>query len=245
MASTGSRVPVCAYMLISVAAALILLPITFHYQVTSAVKGYSLPQPALPSGTNFSQDDVRFPNGSYAFHQWPVIENLLPSNDEKWAQTLLPPNDGFLRLMINQTIERYYGISMFHALHCLQMLRVVARSSPMAKMSDGAGGGREDKHQNGTFEDLHMGPVHVAHCIGYIAQYILCAADGTLEPPYFIRNDRGEPVAAAVGGEGDQHQCRDARLLLETSAKYDNVSLNIWDWKPGDSIESVFGSGKG
>lgn len=89
------------------------------------------------------------------------------SADEAWAQTLLTPNGGFLSIGPNLTEDRNWGISMFHALHCLKMLRIVARTSEMMKMADDAD---EDKHRHETLRDLHMSPAHVGHCVGYIAQ---------------------------------------------------------------------------
>ena len=63
---------------------------------------------------------------------------------------------------------------MFHALHCLQTIRVIVRESPM--MHEESVGVTHDKgiehdHDNGHDSGHNMmDPAHVAHCIGYIAQ---------------------------------------------------------------------------
>lgn len=76
----------------------------------------------------------------------------------------------------NETAERPYGISMFHGLHCLKMLREVIQSS-----RPGMDGGEHGVKDGGHGKGLDMN--HVGHCIGYIAQvreiieYRMAAAD--------------------------------------------------------------------
>ena len=70
----------------------------------------------------------------------------------------------------------------------------------------------------------------------------MCAADSTIEPPWFQSNDAGQIIDAGVDGEGYQHECRNASLLWETAAKSEKAALKPWRWQLGDTIESVFGS---
>lgn len=80
------------------------------------------------------------------FERRPILENLSASADEAWEQNLLTPKGGFLWVQLNETSKRAWGISMFHALHCLQTLR--------------------DTIQMSEVDDIG----HIGHCIGYIAQ---------------------------------------------------------------------------
>lgn len=72
-------------------------------------------------------------------------------------------------------------------------------------------------------------------------QHLLCAADGTIEPPWLRHNEEGDVVDGGVDGEGFRHHCRDASLLWETAATSENEAVKLWDWQMGDTIESVFG----
>ncbi|KAL9046811.1 MAG: hypothetical protein Q9214_000453 [Letrouitia sp. 1 TL-2023] len=234
MAPKGSRASL--YIFISTIAALVLLLLTFHPQLISAVQSLGLTKPA-PLLRKYSWNAASLPYGAFVFREWPLIGDLSPSADKAWEQTLLTSNGGFLYVGDDKAVDREWGISMFHALHCLKMLRIVIRTSEMMNVTG----------DPGSFETpagLHMSPEHIGHCIGYIAQYILCAADGTIEPPEVWRNDHGEIIKAEVNGHGYQHQCRDARSLWKASTKSAKADIEAWGWKSGDTIESVFGKGK-
>ncbi|KAG1735271.1 uncharacterized protein EDB91DRAFT_1295469, partial [Suillus paluster] len=63
-----------------------------------------------------------------------------------------PRGHGFVRLGPN---GRAFGVSMFHQIHCLQMIRLALINGP----------------------DDHSG-----HCLNFLRQAILCNADTTLDP---------------------------------------------------------------
>ncbi|KAG0705821.1 hypothetical protein DFH29DRAFT_799515, partial [Suillus ampliporus] len=63
-----------------------------------------------------------------------------------------PRGHGFVRLGPN---GREFGVSMFHQLHCLQMIRLALINGP----ND-----------------------HSAHCLNFLRQAILCNSDTTLDP---------------------------------------------------------------
>ena len=69
----------------------------------------------------------------------------------------------------------------------------------------------------------------------------MCAADSTIEPPKLEYNDMGQVIDANVDGEGYQHQCSDASLLWGTAAKSEKLAVKPWDWRIGDTVESVLG----
>ena len=95
---------------------------------------------------------------------------MSPAGDAAWADAALTPHGGFLRVRYNETTVHGWGISMFHALHCLQTIRTIVRESPM--MQEESGGATYDKDMAHYHDDGHnmIDPEHVAHCIGYIAQ---------------------------------------------------------------------------
>ena len=74
-----------------------------------------------------------------------------------------------------------------------------------------------------------------------VHQHLLCAADGTLEPPFLIRDNVGQVFHKGISGEGYQHQCHDASPLWEAAAKSESAAVKPWQWSLGDTVESVFG----
>ncbi|KAI0828644.1 hypothetical protein BC628DRAFT_1409196 [Trametes gibbosa] len=109
--------------------------------------------------------------------------------DDDWG-TLFPLSDGFATLRApspSQSPPRTFLISMVHELHCLDVLRVAF----VANRTGAA--------------------AHVAHCLRYLRQTVLCRADTTLEPDEpGLRGGRWEHAASGVGAV---HRCRDWTVL--------------------------------
>ena len=62
---------------------------------------------------------------------------------------------------------------MFHALHCLQMLRMVISDSDVVRSALYGEGGSMNANSDRVGEMKEhppMDPVHIRHCIGYIAE---------------------------------------------------------------------------
>ncbi|KAI1337657.1 hypothetical protein F5Y15DRAFT_417798 [Xylariaceae sp. FL0016] len=163
----------------------------------------------------------------------PELKDMTAEADNAWSSTLSTPMGGFLWIDHNETHSEPWGVSMFHALHCLSLLRVQVQQSRNAK----AGTHDHSAHGTGKHED------HVGHCFSYLAQHILCAADGTVEPPDVIKDSAERLVYWGINGMGYQHQCRDAELLRETVLSSERRPVTPWDWETGDTIRSVFGGG--
>ena len=72
-------------------------------------------------------------------------------------------------------------------------------------------------------------------------QHLLCAADSTIEPPWFRYDNLGQIIDKGVDGEGYQHQCHDASPLWEAAVKSENAAVKPWQWSLGDTVESIFG----
>jgi hypothetical protein len=121
-------------------------------------------------------------------------------NDSEW-ESIFPRSGGFVHLGAEETP---YGLSMFHQLHCLDMIRTSLLSVSAS--------------QNSSLPF----PIHTKHCLGYLRQMVLCAADTHLEPviPYLPKK--------AVNSFG-LHRCRDWQAVyieLERDAKRWRQSKN-------------------
>ncbi|KAL8870429.1 MAG: hypothetical protein Q9174_003526 [Haloplaca sp. 1 TL-2023] len=206
MAPTGSRTPSLPIIVSSIIALLVILSVIFHSNINSAFRRfeYNRHHRSHPITTTF-QDK-------------PIFENLAPSADAEWERALLTSKGGFLWVQYNGTTERPYGVSMFHGLHCLKMLREVIQKSPgMVK--------EEDKGKDGKDEHAHMQ-----------------GQNSTIEPSKITVDKDGHATQFQVDGEGYQHQCRDhsgIRRIVEQSEKQ---AVKEWDWRMGDTIESVWPS---
>ncbi len=169
------------------------------------------------------------------FRQIPVLEDMSRDNDHAWLSTLMPQKEGFILVRHNETFELKMGISMFHALHCLSLVRAMLQDK-----LDGEG-----EHSHHTVHQSHarddsserfLHEKHVPHCLGYIAQVwivldgpylpddangcglsspqsIICSGDDTIEPPWLSRDTAGHIAEQGVDGDGIEHQCRDTTLL--------------------------------
>ncbi|GKZ33771.1 hypothetical protein AbraIFM66950_003806 [Aspergillus brasiliensis] len=129
-----------------------------------------------------------------------------PSHDtgRSWESLLLPENGGILKVRTDNHTITDYGISMFHQLHCLTVLRGLI----FPETSQHHGASTSPSHSGNHHEDA----VHWAHCFDYIAQAIICAADDTIEPPHSAINEDGKRILV-IDGIGHRHQCRDPEPL--------------------------------
>jgi hypothetical protein len=223
--------------------------IIFQNQLTTILK-------ALPSRSCGRVEFER--NKQYSPHTFPTVtplEDLGPGGDEAW-KSLTTARGGFLWLQYNETYDMPWGISMFHGIHCLQMLRGEFQSQ--LGMSNGGG-----HHHHTAIQQENHGSnahtVHLGHCLGYIAevrstlvalsfdlanqdQMLQCVGDSTIERPW-IKVDEltGYITDHGVDGGGIQHQCRDINHLWTVAEKTEEKAAPMWDHKPGDTIEFVFG----
>ena len=79
-----------------------------------------------------------------------------------WESLLLPENGGILKVRTDNNTITDYGISMFHQLHCLTVLRGLI----FPETSQHHGASTSPSHSGDEHEDA----VHWAHCFDYIAQ---------------------------------------------------------------------------
>lgn len=97
------------------------------------------------------------------------LEELGPEGDEAWRR-LIPEGGGLIWIKYNETFNLPWGISMFHGIHCLQMLR--GEMQTLTGLGTGEGHHTHkssiatEKDSHGQGSDL----VHLGHCLAYIAE---------------------------------------------------------------------------
>lgn len=84
----------------------------------------------------------------------------------------------------------HYGVSVFHQVHCLAMLRHALHS-----LQEG-------------IESHRTVPAHLDHCLDYIRESLMCSGDTTLEWPSELHQE-GDRITGSVDGTGVPHTCRD------------------------------------
>lgn len=103
------------------------------------------------------------------FQPLAVLRDLGSEGDDIWNSQLLPAGGGLLMVKVNNTGERDdlvkeegWGISMFHSLHCLQMIREVLKASKAQK----------DHEHLVHLKGSHVGHDvrHTTHCLSYLYQ---------------------------------------------------------------------------
>lgn len=117
---------------------------------------------------NSSVPDVQVPSEFIVnFTEHIDYENFSHKFDWKWHE-LLTPNGGFLVKIDERTgTRRIHGISMFHQLHCLGMIREGVQALQENVM---IATGSTHQHQAGA--DSHHGQImqHWLHCFDYLRQ---------------------------------------------------------------------------
>ncbi|KAI1365976.1 hypothetical protein F5Y08DRAFT_338192 [Xylaria arbuscula] len=114
-------------------------------------------------------------------------------SDKAW-DTLFPEGGGYVwfngtQVQSPEGSERRAVLSVFHQLHCLEMIRI----GYFAVL-------------DGDPEAVDQGPGHLAHCWDYLHQGIMCHGDTTLE---WVRE--GDPGSS---GWGYEHQCTDFEAIF-------------------------------
>lgn len=110
--------------------------------------------------------------------------------DDDWASNI-PPDSGYVDLGPD---HKMYSISMYHQLHCLDVMRH-GFAAAKVKMLVWPGNGTRVEH-------------HVVHCLNYLREMILCAGDTTLEPSDGFTIIAGKKYYGATGMDV-VHRCRD------------------------------------
>jgi hypothetical protein len=107
--------------------------------------------------------------------------------DAEW-QSIYPGGQlGFIHLGPD---KRFFSLSLYHQIHCLNSLRQTILNRGHQHRDAGEGVAKRDVE-------------HSAHCLNYLRQTIMCNADLTLEPEIILGSeDVGEGLATV-------HVCKD------------------------------------
>lgn len=84
------------------------------------------------------------------------LDNPDSQGSQAWANKLLTPKGGFLWIKYNDTLDVTWAITMFHGLHCLEVIR--------SRLLDTSSGQKLFPSKNSNTSD------HAVHCLDYIAQ---------------------------------------------------------------------------
>ncbi|KAI0143738.1 hypothetical protein GGR57DRAFT_518216 [Xylariaceae sp. FL1272] len=144
-----------------------------------------------------------------AFRARPELEDMTQVGDAAWSTISSTKQGGFLWVRYNDTYRTGHGVTMFHALHCLSMIR------DMIKVSEGRPATHSHSLERGIRGAKSEHEMHIGHCLSYIAQSLLCSADGTLERPRTYTDDAGNVLRDDIDGEDIKHQCKSASYLRE------------------------------
>ncbi|KAL6792247.1 hypothetical protein GGI42DRAFT_335648 [Trichoderma sp. SZMC 28013] len=180
------------------------------------------------------------PNFLFEFLERHDIESLDSAADGAWDQAMSTPLGGFLLVQHNETYNLGWGVSMFHSVHCLRMLRATMQNYfGLAAGNTGHGTHTHGGRDGATLKVDER--THVEHCLGYIGRALLCNGDDTLEPPFTKKDADGNILLSGVNGQGHQHSCRDSTLAWQTVFASEEDPVQPFEWSAGDTIRSVFG----
>lgn len=148
---------------------------------------------------------IRLKSGAMTFEEPSDVYGV--ESDDDWA-ALVHRGIGFLYPQASETMHiganiSVYGVSAFHQLHCVDMLRKFYNYAKRGELAAYAA------------QEMHM-----LHCFNYLRQGILCAADTTLEPDYWKIEGPGKisPLPRnSSKGVGSKHRCRDASPLWKAT----------------------------
>lgn len=118
------------------------------------------------------------------FSEHENYQNLSHVYDSLWKQ-LLAPNGGFL-IRTDGNQQHRYGISMYHQLHCLQMIRTAIQDlqgvEPVSGSKHDSNSHMQHHKDQGPATNAHPGPDHYLHCLDYLRQVsTLARAGGNVE----------------------------------------------------------------
>jgi hypothetical protein len=156
-----SSTPFTACRVVSACSALILIClVVFQNHILTAIDSLrtSLASPKITT-------DLRPPSPTVQTLSSPKeFVSFVEQDPTGWATRPLAENGGFIETQYNETLNVQVGISMFHALHCVERVRGKIVSN-----------GTDDVHlhhdpQNPLDDDPEARQLHLIHCLDYIVQ---------------------------------------------------------------------------
>ncbi|KAK4240932.1 hypothetical protein C8A03DRAFT_30899 [Achaetomium macrosporum] len=192
-----------------------------------------------------------FPEKQTFFHDLlhpnsPADPNSLLGRARHIVQT--DGGNAFVRIAEQDGPPRSYGVSMFHALHCLEMIRGAVHHHDNSTTTTTTPHDHDHNHSHSTTPRTRNtttsskkkkkkkrsleAPAHILeasmsmtraehldHCLDYLAQSIVCSGDDTLEPSFRGRLSGSGEEVVVIDGVGAVHQCRDVRGVHEAMVR--------------------------
>ncbi|RAL07366.1 uncharacterized protein BO97DRAFT_429404 [Aspergillus homomorphus CBS 101889] len=151
-----------------------------------------------------------------------------------WPSRPLPAKGGLLWIQHNRTYSVGWGVTVFHALHCVDALRVYALNDSKAHL-------HEAHDSTAPVEKTESDrKQHMSHCLDYIAQALLCSPDDTIEPPSLRFDNAGNVLEQSVSGHSFEHKCKAVDYLWDVVESSEKIAYPQWEWTKGDTVASVF-----
>ena len=156
--------------------------------------------------------------------------SVLDSDHQRAWDSLIPYGSGFVRIDNPQHYglsggyplesttpgvrSESYCVSAFHQLHCLNSIKHQLENPGQP-------------HQGHTDDQLnpHASELHVAHCLDYLRQSIMCCGDMSLESA--VMGEDGN-LQQAVNGWGVKHECKAWDEVFEYTER-----INTWGKRKG------------
>lgn len=152
--------------------------------------------------------------------------------DEQYSlleESHMADKSGFLRLREPSGRIGYHGVSMYHQLHCLKMLRdKIENKHP------------EHVHTNREVIDDQETPDHLIHCLDYISQAVVCSADDTVEPARIVELSDGYHIAV-IDGARSVHHCRNSMALSKMVEDSESKPISVEELEPGITVGMLYG----
>ncbi|KAF9223684.1 hypothetical protein BS17DRAFT_112202 [Gyrodon lividus] len=119
-------------------------------------------------------------------------------DDDEWGT--LFPSQGFVSLGPH---DRTFHVSLFHQLHCLDVIRVGYLTN-----------------RTHAFE-------HIQHCLRYLRQILICHADTTLEVDIPQWSEEDGKWYHTASGVGSVHGCKDWTVLRRWVSEHPSLPLDL------------------
>ena len=151
----------------------ITLCIFLRYEIVAALRSL----PGRFCATSYPNDDGRTsarltttPTITRVFGLDLVLEDISAAGDKAWSTKLSTRRGGFLAVRYNQSVNEGWGVSMFHGLHCLSMLREELKTYWRTSNGIVIKGGSEEDAKKGQHQAHESDIGHLRHCLAYIAE---------------------------------------------------------------------------
>jgi len=148
-------------------------------------------------------------------------------SDKAWSSLIPMGQGGYVAVDSREKVIPYSGqevdlsdvraVSVFHQIHCLNMLRVAYFANQQTNTTADANQNPIHNHESHTHTQVnthdhdHASSSHLLHCFDYLRQALMCSADTSLEP---LRSST-LTTNPGVDGWGVTHQCRDYGEVME------------------------------